>query len=305
MGLFRGIAVSWLVGWAYMRMFRNLAFVMLLTSLFPARADAEINRAESIEWTTADADLVIRGSVASINATPLPPGWFDVTFNVSETIKGKASKQVTVRLRHVGGEQPDEWQAKKRDLLLFAVKASKRADDKNYNKATWALRSGLGDAAVLVLDEKQVTRAFARDFSVLETRDAILAAVRKAAPSQATKAQQLDAPAESPAFKALWAGSAVWLYVPVDAALETQAIAWLKSNDLRLREEAVAALANFHTVANVARMTTLLRDPAVVTVQSHDKPAVLRYVLRAQADKILTDWGVAHATPIIEQPRQP
>lgn len=286
-----------------MRTILTLAFAVLVTSLLPTRAHAEINRAESIEWATADADLVIRGSVESSTpcAAPMAAGWFDVTFNVAETIKGKASKRITVRLQHVGGEQPDEWQAKKRNLLLFAVKASRRANDKDYNKATWALRAGLGDSAVFVLDEKQVTRAFARDFTVLETRDAILAAVRAAAPSKANKSQQLDVPSESPAFQALWGGSAVWLYVPVDAALETQAIAWLKSKDLGLREEAVAALANFHTVANVARLTALLRDPAVVTVQSQDKPAVQRFVLRAQADKILTAWGVAHATPVIEQ----
>ncbi len=267
-------------------------------------AAAEINGADSIEWATIDADLVVRGSVSSValSKAKATPGWFIVTLSVAETLKGKAQKRVTFLTPQLGNEAPDEWQAKDREILLFLVRGSRRArDDNRYASATWApRRSSFGDPLFFILNDKILRPAFNGDFAVLADRNILQATIRTAATSNATKVHKVDLPFESPAFTALWGGSSVWLYVPADAALEARAITWLAAKDLGLREEGVKALANFPSSANITRLKALLDDAAYATVTTSDRPTVQRYLVRIQADMVLTQWAVPHRRPVLE-----
>ena len=60
-------------------------------------------------------------------------------------------------------------------------------------------------------------------------------------------------------MKSLYGGSVVWMTLPVDAALEKQAIKWL--DEKHSREQAVRALGHFKSDANIARVKKLVADP--------------------------------------------
>ncbi len=286
---------------------RHLGLLLLCATVLgfaPGRARAEINGADSIEWATIDADLVVRGHVVNVAASKAKdsPGWYVVTLSVAETLKGKAQKRVTFLTPQLGNEAPDEWRAKDRELLLFLVRGSRRAaDDKRYASATWAPRhSNFGDKPFYFLNDKTLSPAFASDFSVLADRNVLQATIRNAAKSNATKVHKVDLPFESPAFTALYGGSSVWLYVPADAALEARALTWLASKDLGLREEGVKALGNFPSPANITRLKALLDDSAYATITTSDKPTVRRFLVRALADEVLNTWAVPHRHPVID-----
>lgn len=278
--------------------------VATVLSLASSRASAEINGADSVEWATIDADLVVRGNVSSVRASTdkAKEGWFVVTMSVAETLKGKAQKRVVFLTPQLGNEAPDEWQAKDRELLLFLVRGTRRAvDDPRYAKATWApRRSSFGDEPVFILNDKTLRPAFTDDFSLVADRNVLQATIRTAAKSTATKVHKVDLPSESPAFTALYGGGSVWLYVPADAALEARALTWLASKDLGLREEGVKALGNFPSPANIVRLKAMLNDSAYATVTTSDNPTVRRFLVRAQADQVLTTWGVPHQHPVID-----
>ena len=250
---------------------------LMLAVIAPRVAVAEINMADSVEWMTADADLVVRGQVAAV-ATRTAPGQ--------------------------GAADPLTWQARHAELLLFLVDGKRRVDDdRAYGQAALALRRG--ERAAVVLDGATVGPLFDRRFTVLDQRAAALAAVRAAATSTATRAHQIDLPVDAPAFRALYGGSAVWFYLPVDAELEKLARSWIASKDVWRREQGVAALAHFPTAANRRLLARLLADPGFATISGTGQPLVRRYLVRQQAHQVLARWGVRHATPVIDQPFTP
>jgi hypothetical protein len=211
---------------------------------------------------------------------------------------------VKLAVRHLYGASPAEWRAKKRELLLFLVDSKRRtADDADYAKAPFALRPG--DGAAMVLGAGSTDRAYTASFDVLDKRADILAAVRAAATSTATRSHRLDLPFDSPAFQALYGGSAVWMTVPVDARLEALALRWVTAADLGTREEGVAALAHFRTPANIAVVERLLADPDFAVVTESGKKPVRRFLIRARAHAVLDAWGVQHAAPTIDAPHTP
>jgi len=269
-------------------------------------AAAEINVADSIEWVTADSEVVVRGTVDALATRPGPGDvvWYDVTVSVAETLKGRARRSVGFTVRHLKGDPREAWLHGSRELLLFLVAPARRADeDPGYARASLVLRPRPG--AVVVLDGKQPDRVYTAGFDVVARRADILAAVRAAATGGATRAHHVEVPYDAPAFGALYGGSSVWLFVPVDAHLEQLARAWIADPDVFRREEGVGALAYFRSAANQRLIQGLLADPGHVVVTESGKPPVRRYPVRASAHQLLRQWGVAHATPLIETPEQP
>ncbi len=262
--------------------------------------------ADSIEWVTADSDLVVRGKVTAVS-TRRGPGdvvWYDLTFGVAETVKGSPRRSVKFAVRYLSGPTPAAWKAKKQELLLFLVRSSRRVgDDKDYAKAPFALRPH--DGAALALDGVSAGPAYSTSFAVLSKRDDILAAARAASTSTATKAHRLDLPYDSPAFQSLYSGSSVWMYVPVDAQLERLALGWVAAKDLGTREEGVAALGHFRTPANIAIVEKLLADPEFAVVTESGKKPVRHFLVRARAHQVLQAWGVVHKAPVLDEPNPP
>ena len=221
---------------------RVLLVVALILAL-PRRSTAEINMADSIEWMTADSDRVVVARVAT-QAEPKPLGggvWFKVTFAISATLKGPVTKQVDVMVRQISGDTPAKWQADNRELLVFLVDAKRRAlrdglcregetCTSDYLTAPFAIRGGRwGEGDALRLDGS--AKAFTIDHAVIGKRAELIAKVKATAGSKATAAFQMDLPLGSPAGQVLYGGSSVFLYVPIDTALEQVAIAWTAAKD--------------------------------------------------------------------------
>lgn len=279
---------------------KSLAIAVVVALASPAAA--EINMADSVEWQTIDSEVVVRGFVTAV-ATTKRHGveWSDATVQITETIKGGVKQIVHVGIRG-DAAKVDAWRAAKTDLLLFLVDGkSLLADDRDFGRYPFALRPPNGSTSNPL--ELGMSKAYTTAFDVLVEGPHVLAAVRTAARSTATTSLRLDVPWDTPAMKALWGGSAVWLTVPVDAALEKLAIQWLGTRERRT--EGARALASFKSDANIARMKKLLVDPEFV-VETRDAPGARpqkHYTIRAIADDALTAWGVAHTKPTIDEPR--
>jgi hypothetical protein len=279
---------------------RALFVTVALILAIPRRSTAEINMADAIEWVTADSDLVVVGTVAK--TTPQTMGaetWSRVTIAVSQTIKGSAAKTIDIVVRgrdhKLSGERL--W------FLTTSERRAKRDGDQptkpGYAIAPFSIRAGRwGDGDTYALDGS--AQMFTIDHQVIGKRADLIAKATAAASSKATQAFQLDLPLDSPAGKVLYGGSAVWLYVPIDAALERSAIAWIASTNANTREQGVEALSNFQSAANIERLTKLLVDPATHDVTEGDKPTVRRYFVRKRAHEVLRRWGVPHTTPPLE-----
>jgi hypothetical protein len=263
-------------------------------------ASGEINMADSIEWQVADSPVVVRGTVTAVTTTKGAGSvvWYDVTIQVAETIKGDVKSPLRVGIRSFG-QDIDGLRKSKTEILLFLVAGSSLVSmDKRYAAYPYALRytsSSTDNPFVL-----GTSKAFTTDFKALTDEAEVLAVARAAAKSTATKSHRMDIPWHTPAQRALYGGSVVWMTVPVDAALEQRAIKWIVDRDTR--EEGALALANFKSAANIERMKKLLADPELAEVVESGKPKMKRYVVRIVADKTLTAWGVPHKKPTLEVP---
>ena len=276
---------------------------LLVTGTLATSAAAEINMADSVEWATADADLVVRGTVRTATATPGPGAvvWHDVTVDVVETVKGAAARTIVVAIRDVGAGVGARLAPGGGERLLFLVASARRAgDDPAYARAPFALRPD--DRAVIELDAAAPGPVFTAGFAVLDRPGPILDAVRAAAVAPVTTSHRLDVPSDTAAFRALYGGSAVWMTVPVDAALERRALAALRGPDTFARVDAVRALAHFRSRVNTVRLVRLLVDPDFALVTEAGRAPVRRFLVRAAAAEVLTAWGVAHPRPRLEVP---
>ncbi len=272
------------------------ATVLAVLAAAPAAARAEINIADSIEWMTARADVVVRGTIvdAGYIGEPGTIGRTEVTVSVRETLKGRRQRTVRLNLRSPSHQALADWQARKTELLVFLVAANSVPEELDPPIGPWVLADPIAELGS--------ERFYDMRFDVLSKRAEVLATIRAAAHSTATRSHRIDVPYDAPAFAALYGGSAVWLTVPVDANLEALAQAWLSSKDLLQREEAIRALGHFRTGSNIRRIEKLLFDPDFAVVTAAGAAPVRRYLARAAAHKVLTDWAVAHGTPVIEEP---
>lgn len=191
--------------------------VALVVLALPGRAAAENPIVASLEWITADSTLVVRGRAVTVttHAGDGDAVWYDVTVRVAATLKGKAGRRVVVAVRAGPGESAADWRGG--DRLWFLVDSARRAaDDPGFQRAPWALRD---DRGTLRLDG--TAKAYTAGFAVLSKRAALLAAVRVAARSRATRPRLIEAPRGSPAYRAWYDGSAVRLIVPAEPGDES------------------------------------------------------------------------------------
>lgn len=286
-----------------MRLLIALAFALILA--LPNRATAEINMADSVEWSTADSAQVVIGRVASFTkrAGQGSVVWYRATLTVTETLKGKPSKTVDFVVRHLSGDSPETWKVKGSEVVLFLIEPSRRKQidgpeaDTDYDKAPFALRrEPWGDAFVVIGSGKVYTASF----DVLDKRAAIVAAIKAAAATTPANSLRLEVPFDSPAHRSLYGGSSVYLTVAVDPALEQLAIGWLGSSDVGTRERAAIVLGRFKSPANIERLTKLLADPGSYGQSIGNGPMMKHYSVRKAAHDALTSWGVAHKTPVID-----
>lgn len=270
-----------------------LAFVILAS--LTRWTTAEINAADTIEWVTADSTLVVVGTVERVVSRG---SWREVTLRVGETLKGTSSSKLTFSFRVLAGDPAQKWEKKSTEILVFLVDAQRYvARDKDFGNEKLVPRFGPSSTGIYDL---ATTEAYTTDYKVLRKRDELLAAVRGASKSTATKAYRLDAPHDTDAHNTLYGGSTVWIYVPVDAALEVRAKTLLTSKSLWTRAEAIGALEHFKSPANIKLVQAMLADKEFAEVTETGKPTLRRYLARKRAHEVLTTWGVAHKKPVIE-----
>jgi hypothetical protein len=275
------------------------AALLVLAAARPA--SAEINMADSIEWETIDSDVVARGFVTKATKHDETKAvWYDLTFQVTESVKGGAKGLIHIGFRDFSSRNPEHWEKDKTDLLVILVDGKRARDDKELARMPFIPRpQNMSSTSIFELGK---TQAFTSTFAVITKDTDVLAAVRTAAKSTATKSFRVDVPWDTAAQHALYGGSVVWMTVPVDATLEKFALAELASKSAWSRAEAAKALVHFRSDANIARVKKLLDDREFATESGTDRPPVKKYLVRAAAHETLVTWGIAHKTPILEEP---
>jgi hypothetical protein len=279
----------------------RLALIVLLSLAGPAHA--EINAADSIEWQTIDSDVVVQGFVTGATKIARPSGyWWEITVQINESIKGGVKKSLRFGMRALMGEEPEQWRKNKTDLVLFLVPGKDRVDDhEDFARYDYALRRAMGGEHASA-HQLGTDKAYTAAYDAITKPTDVLAAIRGAAKSTVTKSFRVDVPWNTPAMNALYGGSAVWLTVPVDAALEKQALAWIaEPDDTSAREQGVRALGHFKSKTNILHVKPLLSDDGYYST-SKDRVDYRIYAVRRAAHEVLAAWHVPHDTPLLEEP---
>jgi hypothetical protein len=282
--------------------------VLALFALLPGDpVSREIANGWSVEWKVYDADWIGMGTIDDVRITGRDgfPVWVEATLKITETLKGEKRDTLTFALRHVGsGESPSTWKKDACEILLFLVEGRRcESEDREYGKHAWTFLR-LEDSAFR-LDRAPACPMFDASFAAHETKKDILSATRAALGAmQAAKPGSLRilVPADSPAFKALYGGSAVYLDVPVDKPMETRARGWLAAMDTELRVTAVKILGKFKSEENVTAVRKCLSDPGYWIEEAGTKRARKVYAIRREAFRVLKAWGIEFAEPVLEEP---
>jgi hypothetical protein len=221
---------------------RTACAAAALLLLCGARAGAEINVADSLEWMTVDARLIVRGKVLATKDSKGPGSvvYRDLVVRVDETLKGKVGpdewvkvgdkfrgKYLGVRLRLFEGDQTGkDWQASGRPYLFF-LRRAKAGEEK-----------GLAGKVVpraqtpLVIDLHTPKQVLTADMKVAKDPKKILAQVKKYAGRNSLKElggvasvftrerdygfRRREVPFDSDVHGELYAGSVCYLNVPAD-----------------------------------------------------------------------------------------
>jgi WD40 repeat protein len=137
---------------------------------------------QSLEALSADSELVVRGTIVSVENSNKPPSlnrlWEAVTFSVEESLKGDAPKTLQFAIRIV--MWPDttltNWAASKTPLLVF-LSESARSGNRQASRFRYASRT---HAAVVDLSSNAPPRLLTLDFQPVQGAAAILAQAKTA-----------------------------------------------------------------------------------------------------------------------------
>lgn len=280
----------------------TIRFLVACLALFGTTgiAKAEINSGEAIEWIVADSDRVIVGKTTKVEKSN---GQDIVTVNVSKTIRGKHEE--TIRFTTQPGGSAANWQKAGVPILFCLVNRDRSKDAKELPDPSLVLRHGPGYVSAFPLGkaDQRESDVFTREFGVLTDADAIVKYVEaysKTIPADwKRKSIRIGLPGDTPAFKKLWAGSAVYFTLPVDAALEAQGKKWCASKRGDNRVLGIASLKEYPSEPNIKILKGLLTDENVA-IGSGKK----YYYVRTKAFEALRDLGVTVERPILEEPEK-
>ena len=251
---------------------------------------AGINIGHSLDWLVVSRDHIAVARLVGTTGKSSPPAlWTNrkLEFRVTKVLKG-TPPPVAHFPRHVPVKDPSI--APGTEFLLFfsgekadyAINLSSPSDRDYHN--------GL---------------ALSMDFQVLKTKKAILAAIdrrlKRLRRERPTGFHSLDIPDDTPAYRALWSGSACYLTVP--AAHEFKAL-WLKdirSKEALTRAAAAHRLGKYPGKDIAALLKSLLRDPGTSEIGlsrgNGTTERITVYPVREAAFKVLTSWGISVPKP--------
>lgn len=248
------------------------ASLMLL--VVPGLAHAEIVIAESIEWVLATSERVVVGKVVKADKV------FDddrqkclvLTVAVSKTLKGQHSDRVTFVLpSYISTDYGKQWLDEGIPIVFCLTLNDGTRVSLSPHMFPWVAReTGNGSDTILLGKSKHFWTGcepvLTREFSVLTEPDAILKFLDKTLQAQAgsdrPRGHMLLVPGGTPVFKRLWSRSAVFLFVPVDEALEALGARWCKADSPYKRDQGAKILGYFKSDRNIALLKGLLDDPS-------------------------------------------
>jgi hypothetical protein len=279
---------------------------------------------ESLEWSVADSDLVVRGVVSEmIPAPPLMGGMLAtgeqtllvVTVDVRETLKGPKRQQIQfyyspaawnrVSLKPDGQEWlfllDDPARPKRRMFRPIRSRSIPVAPNPLSNvweidqwhrrifpvKSPWPLINGRSMFPPETIDAQWV-----------QGPEQILQIAREECKAE---------PAQRPPI--IWVRSRgdvgnlqldVGLAVPADIRTERHAVQWLRSGDEPQKFNAISPLGWSRTETDVARLKAMLADPTFVCIG--EGPFRFRFfVIRDYAYGCLVNQGIVVDKPVVEE----
>jgi hypothetical protein len=275
---------------------------------FASSAGAGVRIVETLEWVIADSDQVVRGTLAEVKRVRDKNNliWATVTVKVADTFKGEKKDELKFMASYktqFPSERLVEFERNQTEALICLVKSQRYKDmGEDFGQAPWALRLAEGEVNHTLVDVSANTGAFVitMDGQLLNRRDPILqaaAAAGKIPAADKLLQSNIRAPGSTEVVRKLTASGPLWLLVPVDSRLETQAKSWLKAMESESRVEGVKALRHFKSDDAIALLKPLLED-----AQSQTEGKVKYYPVRKAAFDVLKGWGVAVKAPVTEEP---
>lgn len=261
---------------------------------------------ETLDWVIADADLVVRGTLADFDRVRDKEEliWSTATIKVAETYKGEKKDEVKMIAAHksrFASDKLSDLAKEKKEVLLCLVKSERyKSRGADYATQPWALRTPAGeiDHTVVDLSGEAGTFVIVMDGRVLARKEDILKAATAAGKETKTPTQgRVRAPASAEVVRKLADGGPAWLLAPIDARLEETAKEWLKAKELDFRLEGAKTVKLFKSEGNIALLKGLLEDP-----QSKTDGKTKSYPIRKAAYDVLKEWGVEVKQPLIEEP---
>jgi hypothetical protein len=218
-----------------MRRFRDVAVAcgaLLLVGWASTPLRAESIVGSSLEWLTCASEVVVVGQVEKVDTTRGPGAvlYDDCTVKVLATIKGKPKDRLVFCLRRLAADSSAEackspaeaWMKSKEGVLLFLSPSTDHGPEKRLEGMLIPTTAQFPLSVVNLSSPEE--RLFDARFRRVGGRKAILDTVRKAAealaahrkadPKAEVKAEHAEAPLDSEAWRALYAGSSVHLKVP-------------------------------------------------------------------------------------------
>ncbi|PCI34135.1 MAG: hypothetical protein COB53_11940 [Elusimicrobia bacterium] len=272
-------------------------FLLTLLMLLPAAARAEIAIGENIDWL-AITRLEI-GEYKLIEAVDrAKPGAHWITRHFLLKRKGRFK-----------GEPP------KRVRFSRHVPVKSQHPNNGHRYLVFFNHQGRVDYVIDLENPGETAsweRAFAANFTEIRGRRKILRALKSRLayhdvhgwPKIDTKSYvngkpgsgyiKLEAPFNSAAHDRLFGGSAVYLIVPADPALEKTFLDQTQDVEISVRAQAAWRLANYHTAHSERLLRSLLNDPgaSVLTTQARSASDRIVYPVRQAAYRALQGMGV-------------
>lgn len=304
-----------------------LAALLILTITAPiAQGFLRRGADDSLEWMTADSDLIVRGTRLDGKLIKIA-GWNCelTTLRVTETLKGKAEGTITILSfgqTGLGGHG---------DYLVFLVPTARwqastpttAEESRILSQVPWSTRSYW--RYPIALDEMPNERVphrfgFNAKYEELPTAEALLAVVRDEVRHppieqygvlelQITPTSRFFAPETPASF------GQRYLNILIEPRIAARAMEWVKSPDVYDRWNGAMVLSKFQSATNIALMKNLLDDPFPTptsfppsgrySLSGVGKWTGTSYPIRRIAFDALRAWEVPIPEVVLEKPAYP
>lgn len=280
---------------------RNVSWALIALGVFLvtcqyAHAQPLVARADSIESTVLNADLVLVARLVKIGEAKQIDG--REVYNTDIAVEQNLKREIYNDMPY-DRVQADitrdlsvlkDWKERSCRLLVLYY------DYQPYETKVIELAPG----------KMEVMKA---DFTLLREPDDVIDAVKEALHTTSPAIRRihtfgLHVPRER-IVETEWAKyHGLILNVPVNAQLEKRVIEFLRSEDYLERDQGARAMRYFRSEENIARVKALLNDPGWAYLRhplNNNGIEVRRYGVREEAYQTLKFWGVEVEKPMIEE----